>query len=1011
MEGKPFDRSLSNVLFLFSIIVIMMGQTIVCGDIVVDEGFHTDWRVEEAWFTPPSPRAGEVVSFEVSVGIVTLIDPLPQTVDVALYLDGDLYFIASLTFNQPLEVLSAEASWIAVEGEHSANWMIDPKGLYVDPDLENNHVSHFVSVEEPVQLTYDVSVSASGLPSPYYTAVFVDDLAVGVLCEDSTQTMTFSVDTSHEITVNEYINGSVGVRYYCYQPGWICYTSDEHMFTYNTECLLTIESEYDKVSGAEYYEKGEEVTISVSPSFPMSGFWGAIGGKIRFKQWTGDLEDSNPTVTIVIDEPKNVTASWEEDYTIPLIVVGSGLIIIILSGILFSRMRRKVTPTEAELPVLCAEVEAKFDDLKIRFKQELNNLKNNWDALRKIDGQEAKLKDQLSGSEGDVDRASKELQKVQREKTAWENTYETAKISGISSEEIDQTFNRLFKSYNKKMQQYGEKISKAEKGLEKAQRKMNHLQAEVESLSKEEEKLRREIDASTNRIDTQEKGIKEIIAKWPHCLECEEIRDLLKAKKNRLDEVETTLEKVKGEAENAKELEKLKNEHAELKQRIEKREERLNEIKEELKRLFSPHTEKPPGFDEAKSKGWMELVPGVGAYFIGNKGAEELIRHFETVGNNYQRLRDEFKELENTRDQDEEDLKNLERRIKNQEDRLTRADDARKELDEERVKLEENIDDLEKKYSQCIEKLKDCQSETDDLRRKLEDLIKEYERRLKGTEKLLDNVERQKRKVEELRGRFEKAMKDLEDVTTKLKDILKFLDLPMPEFSGLWDWGGSFSTTLGYAAEDVGKFTIPTDTIKLVGELYGLFQKFIDPREGGLLTSFILSRYGLEELETIREALNNVRLRKDGTNPIHKIVQDIQDARNALNEPIKTVNETTPRLKALKANGEKTIDEVKRELADLKEPETLADCQKIKDKLESYIEQLQRAIEDLQKCTQTLEQALKQATSLIYRLESDILTIANTASGLELYRKAFTKWRDVTPLGDITRFFTRLWPF
>jgi len=261
----------------------------------------------------------------------------------------------------------------------------------------------------------------------------------------------------------------------------------------------------------------------------------------------------------------------------------------------------------------------------------------------------------LVDAAGDAEKARKALQRLEQEKAAWEKTYETARVSGIPYEDIDRTFDRLFKSYEKKMEEHRKKISQAEDELQKREKTRRGVEEELEAASGERERLQAEIDGALRRIDECEAGIREIIEKWPHCINCDDVRALLKAKNEGLNAVREALTGAKKEADDArKELKELKEKHGKLGDKINKRDEKLIKIREESKRLFDPFTEKPPGFDEEKTKGWMELVPGVKAYFVGNKGAEDLIKHFDKVGKKYRKLRDEFKELEGTRDEDEE---------------------------------------------------------------------------------------------------------------------------------------------------------------------------------------------------------------------------------------------------------------------------------------------------------------------------------------------------------------------
>ncbi len=112
-------------------------------------GYHTDWVVVDSWYSPSKPKVGDTVSFCVKVGILTLIDPLPQTVDVACIVDEMLVKLASVTFTKPLDILTITAVWKATEGKHMVIWQIDPDFAYNDPNRENNISTMMFDVEPP----------------------------------------------------------------------------------------------------------------------------------------------------------------------------------------------------------------------------------------------------------------------------------------------------------------------------------------------------------------------------------------------------------------------------------------------------------------------------------------------------------------------------------------------------------------------------------------------------------------------------------------------------------------------------------------------------------------------------------------------------------------------------------------------------------------------------------------------------------------------------------------------
>jgi uncharacterized repeat protein (TIGR02543 family) len=47
----------------------------------------------------------------------------------------------------------------------------------------------------------------------------------------------------------------------------------------------------------------------------MEGALGTLGARWVFSQWTGDMSSTSPAEKVVMDQPRQVTATWTEDYT------------------------------------------------------------------------------------------------------------------------------------------------------------------------------------------------------------------------------------------------------------------------------------------------------------------------------------------------------------------------------------------------------------------------------------------------------------------------------------------------------------------------------------------------------------------------------------------------------------------------------------------------------------------------------------------------------------------------
>ncbi len=89
---------------------------------------------------------------------------------------------------------------------------------------------------------------------------------------------------------------------------------------WRSEYYLTVISDYGDPQGAGWYDEGSQATISVTPS------QGRIIRQV-FTGWSGDSTATTPTATIIMDEPKSVTANWRTDYTQLYITIGGAVIL------------------------------------------------------------------------------------------------------------------------------------------------------------------------------------------------------------------------------------------------------------------------------------------------------------------------------------------------------------------------------------------------------------------------------------------------------------------------------------------------------------------------------------------------------------------------------------------------------------------------------------------------------------------------------------------------------------
>ena len=128
--------------------------------------------------------------------------------------------------------------------------------------------------------------------------------------------------------------------------------------SYETQYLLKVSSILSAYSSSEWYDSGSNITLSADSSVPMSGLFGMLGLRYLFRGWSGDIESSTGTVTLIMNKPMAINANFDVDYTpivVPTILL-MGLIAGVFVAVLTRRRRPKSSAIKEEVQ---AETEAK----------------------------------------------------------------------------------------------------------------------------------------------------------------------------------------------------------------------------------------------------------------------------------------------------------------------------------------------------------------------------------------------------------------------------------------------------------------------------------------------------------------------------------------------------------------------------------------------------------------------------------------------------------------------------
>jgi len=162
--------------------------------------------------------------------------------------------------------------------------------------------------------TYDVSLSLNGVPSQYSAQVQVDGQPQGSIGGGQIEKLTFKLNTSHTVSVDQYVAGDTGVRYYCAQNSLTVTAGGSFTFSYQTQFQFTVLTDPNgitPVSGGGWFPQGTTVQTSAAPTTVA----GSSGTQYAFKGWmvNGSPQSGNP-VSITLDKPYTATAKYTTQY-------------------------------------------------------------------------------------------------------------------------------------------------------------------------------------------------------------------------------------------------------------------------------------------------------------------------------------------------------------------------------------------------------------------------------------------------------------------------------------------------------------------------------------------------------------------------------------------------------------------------------------------------------------------------------------------------------------------------
>jgi hypothetical protein len=118
---------------------------------------------------------------------------------------------------------------------------------------------------------------------------------------------------------------------------------------YRDEFRLDVVSGVTQAAGADWYPAGAVANFSVPMLVPQQGLAGMVGIRWRFTGWSGDINSTTASNSVVMDRPHSVIANWVVDYG-QLYYLAIGVAVLVAAAVaafVGQRIRKKPTDEKA----------------------------------------------------------------------------------------------------------------------------------------------------------------------------------------------------------------------------------------------------------------------------------------------------------------------------------------------------------------------------------------------------------------------------------------------------------------------------------------------------------------------------------------------------------------------------------------------------------------------------------------------------------------------------------------
>ena len=152
------------------------------------------------------------------------------------------------------------------------------------------------------------------MPTSVSVNLQVDGQNAGSMLGSEIKTLSFKISTQHSISVDQYVQGDTGVRFYAAQNTWTTSSASSHTFSYQTQYLLSVATDPDgvtQVSGGGWYNAGTPVPIGQLPQTVN----GTSGTRYNLVGWFLDgAAQSGNSLTVTMDKPHTAVAKYQTQY-------------------------------------------------------------------------------------------------------------------------------------------------------------------------------------------------------------------------------------------------------------------------------------------------------------------------------------------------------------------------------------------------------------------------------------------------------------------------------------------------------------------------------------------------------------------------------------------------------------------------------------------------------------------------------------------------------------------------